>query len=170
MPLELTATDKAKLTAKWATTMTRWHIGFVTNGKRLGSAKVKPTRRWQLVEFPGSGGRESTGIVDLLAIPKNHNKPKSPFKRGDLFEIILIQIKGGGAKWPNKREIKRLRDVAKYHNARDVVLAEWVKGNQLKFNWLVNYRTDRRKLGERSILEYCFADQRGKLSSGECVG
>ena len=145
MPRELTATEKAKLTAKWATTMTKWHIGFVTNGKRLGSAKVKPTRRWQLVGFPGPAGRESTGIVDLLAIRKNHQKPKPPFKRGDLFEIILIQIKGGGAKRPNKSEIKRLRDVAKHYNARDVVLAEWVKGNQLKFNWLVNYRADPKK-------------------------
>ena len=48
------------------------------------------------------------------------------------FEIILIQIKGGGARRPDKGEIKRLREVAKYYNARDVVLAEWVKGNQLK--------------------------------------
>ena len=63
-----------------------------------------------------------------MAIRKNHAKPKSPFKRGDLFEIILIQVKGG-AKHPNKAEIKRLRDVAKYYNARDVVLAEWVKGS-----------------------------------------
>ena len=34
--MELTASEKAKLTAKWATTMTKWHIGFVTNGKALG--------------------------------------------------------------------------------------------------------------------------------------
>ena len=111
--MELTATEKAVRTAKWATTMTRWHIGFVTNGKRLGSAKVRPTRRWQLVGFPGPDGRESTGIVDLLAIRKNDKKPSAPFKRGDLFEIILIQIKGGAAKRPDKSEIKRLRDVAK---------------------------------------------------------
>lgn len=39
--------------------------------------------------------------------------PNPPFKRGDLFEIILIQIKGGGARQPDKDEIKRLRDVAK---------------------------------------------------------
>jgi hypothetical protein len=143
--MELTATEKARQTAIWATTMTRWHIGFVTNGKRLGSAKVKPIRRWQLVGFPGPGGRESAGIVDLLAIRKNHGKPKAPFKRGDLFEIILIQIKGGGAKRPDKAEIKRLRDVAKYYNARDVVLAEWVKGSYLKFYWLVNYRADPKK-------------------------
>jgi hypothetical protein len=143
--MELTATEKAKITAKWATTMTRWNIGFVTNGKRLGSAKVKPIRRWQLVGFPGPGGRESAGIVDLLAIRKNHTKSKPPFKRGDLFDIILIQIKGGGAKRPDKPEIKRLRDVAKYYNARDVVLAEWVKGSHLKFHWLINYRADPKK-------------------------
>jgi hypothetical protein len=143
--MQFTATEKAKLTAKRATTMTRWHIGFVTNGKRLGSAKVKPIRRWQLVGFPGPGGRESAGIVDLLAIRKNHNKPKSPFKRGDLFDIILIQIKGGGAKRPDKSEIKRLRDVSKYYNARDVVLAEWVKGSHRKFHWLINYRDDPKK-------------------------
>ena len=106
------APTKAIRTAKWATTMTKWRIGFVTNGKRLGSVKVKPIRRWQLVSFPGPAGRESAGIVDLLAIRKNHGKSKTPFKRGDLFEIILIQIKGGGAKRPDKSEIKRLRDVA----------------------------------------------------------
>jgi hypothetical protein len=143
--MKLTVAEKAKQTAKWATTMTKWHIGFVTNGKRLGSAKVKPTRRWQLVGFPGPGGRESARDRRFTGSPKDHKKPKSPFKRGDLFEIILIQIKGGGAKRPNQSEIKRLRDVAKYYNARDVVLAEWVKGNQLKFNWLVNYRADPKK-------------------------
>ena len=110
--------------------------------------KIKPTRRWQLVGFPGPAGRESTGIVDLLAIRTNHQKPKAPFKRGDLFEIILIQIKGGGAKRSDKNEIKRLRHVARHYRARDVVLAEWVKGNQLKFNWLVNYRADPKKAWE----------------------
>jgi hypothetical protein len=64
---------------------------------------------------------------------------------GDLFEIILIQIKGGGAKRPDKAEIKRLRDVANYYNARDVVLAEWVKGSHLKFYWLINHRADPKK-------------------------
>ena len=143
--MELTAAEKAKLTAKWATTMTRWRIGFVTNGRRVGSAKVKPIRRWQLVGFPGPGGRESAGIVDLLAVRKNHNKAKAPFKRGDLFEIILIQIKGGGAKRPDKSEINRLKSVAKYYNARDVVLAEWVKGTRFKFHWLISSRVDTKK-------------------------
>jgi hypothetical protein len=122
--------------------MTKWHIGFVTNGKRVGSTKVKATRRWQLVGFPGKEGRESAGIVDLLAIRKNHQKLKLPFKRGDLFEIILIQIKGGGAKRPDKSEIRRLHSVAKFYHARDVVLAEWNKGSQLRFRWLVNPRAE----------------------------
>ena len=69
----------------------------------------------------------------------------------------------GGARRPDKNEIKRLRDAAKYYNARDVVLAEWVKGHQFKFNWLVNIVAIRRKRGERSIQEYCFADGTSSL-------
>jgi hypothetical protein len=137
--MELSAAEKAKLTAKWATTMTRWHIGFVTNGKRLGSVKVKPTRRWQLVGFPGPGGQESAGIVDLLAIRKDHGSVNGHFKRGDLFEIILIQIKGGGARRPNADDIRRLRAVAKRYSAKDVILAEWVKGSHQNF-----YRLDKK--------------------------
>jgi hypothetical protein len=55
----LDAATKAIRTAKWATTMTKWHIGFETNVKRLGSVKVSAIRRWQLVGFPGAAGRES---------------------------------------------------------------------------------------------------------------
>jgi hypothetical protein len=143
--IPVNAANKAIRTAKWATTMTKWRIGFETNGKRLGSVKVKPTRRWQLVSFPGPAGRESAGIVDLMAIRKNHGKPKATFKRGDLFVIILIQIKGGAAKRPDKGEIKRLRDVAQYYNPRAVVLAEWVKGKDVKFYWVINYRAEPKK-------------------------
>jgi hypothetical protein len=143
--MELTATEKAKPTAKWATTMTRWHIGFVTNGKRIGSKEVKPIRRWQLVGFPGHGGRESAGIVDLLAIRKNHKLAKGPFKKGDLFEIIVIQIKGGSAKRPTKKDTRRLKAVAKYYNARSVVLAEWAKGKPCQFYWLVRPQAESKR-------------------------
>ena len=120
-------------TAKWATVVTKWRIGFETGGKRLGSPIATPIRRWQLVGFPGPAGRESAGIVDLIAIRKNHAKSNSRFKRGDLFEIILIQIKGGGARRPKREDLQRLRAVAKRYNARDVVLAEWLKEARLKF-------------------------------------
>ena len=145
-------------TAKWATVMTKWRIGFETGGKRLGSANVKPIRRWQLVGFPGPAGPESAGIVDLMAIRKNHAKPTGRLKRGDLFEIILIQIKGGGAHRPKMDDIKRLRAVAKRYNARDVVLAQWVKGNHLEFSKLrANYRF--LKPPEKKLIQaYCFAE------------
>ena len=143
-----TAAAKAIRTAKWATIMTKWRIGFQTNGKRVGSPKVKPTRRWQLVSFPGPAGRESAGIVDLMAIRKNHAKPTGRLKRGDLFEIILIQIKGGGAHRPKMDELQRLRAVAKRYNARDFVLAQWVKGDHLKFYRLRNNYRDLKKAWE----------------------
>ena len=121
-------TTAAIRTAKWATTMTRWRIGFETHGRRLAKPGVKPARRWQLVGFPGPAGRESAGIVDLIAIRKDHATTNGRYKRGDLFEIILIQIKGGGARWPNAEDIRRLRAVANFYRARDVVLAAWIKG------------------------------------------
>ena len=71
--------------------------------------------------------------MDLLAIRKNHSKLRRPFERGDLFEIILLQIKGGGARLPSAEDIRRLRAVGRQYNARDVALAEWVKGRPVKF-------------------------------------
>lgn len=126
-------TAAAVRTAKWATIMTKWRIGFETRGRRLTKPGVRPARRWQLVGFPGPAGRESAGIVDLIAIRKDHGTVKGSFKRGDLFEIILIQIKGGGARRPNVDDIRRLRAVAKRYKARDVVLAEWVNASHQRF-------------------------------------
>ena len=50
-------------TAKWATVMTKWRIAFETGGKQLGSANVKPTRRWQLVGFPGPASLEGPEVM-----------------------------------------------------------------------------------------------------------
>lgn len=60
------------------------------------------------MEFPGPGGGESTGIVDFMAIRKDHSQPETdPLKRGDLFEIILIQVKGGSARMPTRQDVLR---------------------------------------------------------------
>jgi hypothetical protein len=126
-------TTAAIRNAKWATTMTKWRFGFETGGRRLAKAGVKPARRRQLVSFPGPAGRESVGIVDVMAIRKDRRTSNGKFKRGDLFEIILIQIKSGGARPPKMDDILRLRAVAKHYKAREVVLAEWMKGSHLKF-------------------------------------
>ena len=134
----LTATAKASRTARWATTMTRWSIRHRTGGKRVGAARKKAVKRWQFVAFAGPNGAESRGIVDLIAIRRDHGTSKSPLKAGDLFEIVLIQIKGGAARDPNPADIKRLRAVKAHYKARAVVLASWLKGREPTFRVLTN--------------------------------
>jgi hypothetical protein len=114
------AVAKAIRTARWARTMV----------KRLITS-VKSKRDWEIVNFTGRAGRESRGIVDLMAIRKDHRT--SAVQRGDLFETILIQVKGGTARRPRPGDVDRLRLVADHYHARQVVLAEWRKGNAPEF-------------------------------------
>lgn len=101
--------------------MTKWLIAY---SRRTGA-------RWNIVDFCGPVGAESRGIVDLLAIRKNHRDNVSGLKRGDLFEIVLIQIKGGRAKRPTADDVTRLRKVATHYKAKATVLAEWRRGEKL---------------------------------------
>ncbi|RZJ24206.1 MAG: hypothetical protein EOO54_10125 [Haliea sp.] len=82
--------------------------------------------RWQFFDFLGPNRRESAGIVDIVAMRKSGKAPGSgPLKRYDLFELVLIQVKGGAARWPTAQEIDRLKEVARVYNATAVVLFEW---------------------------------------------
>jgi hypothetical protein len=110
--------------------MTRWAIRFASNGKRAGS---KTAKRWQFVAFAGPMGSESRGIVDLIAIRRDHGPCSDVFLPGDLFEIVLIQIKGGSAAWPSLADLKRLRAVQRRYRAKAVVLASWQKGAEPLF-------------------------------------
>lgn len=74
------AQKKTALTARWAVTMTKVRI-----------RQVLARTRWQLVTFCGVAGGESVGVVDLVAIRKNHGRPLPRTKRGDSLQIILIQ-------------------------------------------------------------------------------
>ena len=134
----LTATAKAARTARWATTMTKWSIRHVTGGKRRGAANRRAVKRWQFVAFAGPDGAESRGIVDLVAIRRDHRTNNDSFKPGDLFEIVLIQIKGGAAADPTPADLKRLRAVARYYKSRAVVLASWLKGTEPTFRVLTS--------------------------------
>ncbi|MBA2438741.1 MAG: hypothetical protein H0V52_10420 [Acidimicrobiia bacterium] len=58
--------------------------------------RARSERAWEIVNFTGRAGRESAGIVDLLAIRKDHTIDLVKH-RGDYFEMILIQVKGGSA-------------------------------------------------------------------------
>lgn len=113
---------KAQKTARWARIMTKWLITFAGNAKR----------KWKFVEFGGPTGSESRGIIDILAIRKDHGQEVKGLKRGDLFEMIFIQTKGGTSPRPNEEDLKRLSRLAKIYDANAVVLAEWKKGAHLQ--------------------------------------
>jgi hypothetical protein len=112
---------KAQRTARWARIMTKW---LVTHSHRDGA-------KWSLADFNGQNGCESAGIVDLIAIRKDHRRSQIGLKRGDLFDLILIQTKGGGAPRPTVQDAVRLSRVAKYHRAKAVVLVEWKRQDRL---------------------------------------
>lgn len=112
-----TPSEKAARTSRWARIMVKWLI-----------TSVRVTRKWEIVNFTGPAGCESRGIVDLLAIRKDHRG--GVVGRGDFFEMILVQVKGGSAPWPTPSDIRRLHAVEKHYNVRHVVLAEWKKGHQ----------------------------------------
>lgn len=83
--------------------------------------------RWQFLDFLGPKGRESAGIVDIIAMRKSGKVPDArSLKRYDLFDIILIQVKGGGAAWPSGSDIERLLAVRSLYGAHKVVLYQWV--------------------------------------------
>jgi hypothetical protein len=92
-----------------------------------------PWPHWHLLTFAGPQGGESRGVVDMIAIRKDHGKPYLGTKRGDTFQIILIQVKGGQAARPTDEDRDRLRRVAKRHGACGILLATWQKGKSAQF-------------------------------------
>ena len=76
-------------------------------------------------------------MVDLLAIRKDTaHSDHYLLKSGDLFEIVLVQMKGGSAQRPSAPEIQRLRAVAKRYHAKAIVLFEWKRGDGCAFSKL----------------------------------
>jgi hypothetical protein len=69
------AQQEAARTARWAVTMAKVRI-----------RRVASRTRWQLVTFYGKGGGESVGVVDLLAIRKDHGQPVGGIRRGDALQ------------------------------------------------------------------------------------
>jgi hypothetical protein len=117
-----TPSQKAHHTATWARTMAKW---LITHSAKGGV-------KWQVVQFNGAGKQESRGIVDMIAIRKKHGASELNQHRGDLFEIVLIQVKGGAAKFPSQADVERLLAVKEHHRADKVVLVEWKKSAALR--------------------------------------
>lgn len=114
----MTAPQKALKTATWARTMTKVII----------SRNNKKPPFWHVINFLGAGKQESGGIIHLLAIRKDHSKTHS-FPKGDGFEIILVQVKGGAARNPSAADIQRMEAVKQRYGATAVVLSSWKKGS-----------------------------------------
>ena len=128
MQLEVPAYVKAHAWGRWA------EIIFRALSSRVAS-------RWQFVSFRGKGRGESRGVVDVLAVRRNTSEPSQQgLKRGDLLEVVLIQVKGGSARAPTANDCERLRQVARIHRASAVVLLSWKRGNNSTFSRL-NFRT-----------------------------
>lgn len=117
---------KAQRTASWAKTMTRVLI--------TQSTVNQP--KWEVVNFLGPKKVESRGIVDLIAIRRDHTRGEEPLQLGDLFEIVLIQVKGGSARMPTAKDNVRLAAVGKHYSARAILLAEWKQGTRVKLRRL----------------------------------
>jgi hypothetical protein len=101
--------------------------------------------RWQFVDFRGPGGQESAGIVDIVAIRKSGKRPANDgLKKLDLFDIILIQVKGGKADWPTDDDVKRLQLVRDEYKAQAIVLFEWKK----------------KKIGQKGVARFLELDDR----------
>jgi hypothetical protein len=97
--------------------MTKWHI-----------RRIAVRVRCQLVTFNGPSGAESTGIVDLLAVRKNHREAPRGMKRGYALQIILVQVKGGTAGRPTAEDAQRMRATARSVRAQFAVLADGRRG------------------------------------------
>lgn len=156
-PSHETPFGKAHRTANWALTMTK--VGI-----RQAVAHA-PFPHWHLLAFSGPGGRESRGIVDLIAIRKDHSTPGKGLKRGDALQIILIQVKGGSAPQPTAEDAKRLRIVARRHGACAVLLAAWKKGKGARF-YSLRKPTDTRPWSEITDLGTFF--RRPPFSQTDC--
>ena len=62
-------------------------------------------KRWRFVSFRGNRGGEWRGIVDVLAIRKDtSHSTHELLKSGDLFDVVLVQMKGGSARMPSATE------------------------------------------------------------------
>jgi hypothetical protein len=80
--------------------------------------------RWRFESFRGRKGRPPAGIVDAIAMRKDHRKSEDG-NRGDRFEFIPVQMKGGNAPRPSDKDKKRLRRAKDRYAANEVVLFEW---------------------------------------------
>jgi hypothetical protein len=112
---------KAHATGRWAEIIFR-------------ALSVRVASRWKFVSFRGADKGEWRGVVDVVAIRKSTAQPSGELlKRGDLFDVVLVQIKGGSARGPTANDCLRLREVSRRYRAKAIVQFQWRKGRSATF-------------------------------------
>jgi hypothetical protein len=132
MKTSVSGVMRRKSPEEWAQIFARVHSTGRTANTLAKALGKRYAHRWQFIDFLGPNGRESAGVVDILAIRKSGTTPDTfGLKALDLFDIILIQVKGGSARGPTEEDIARLRLVQARYDAKDVVLFEWRKKDRV---------------------------------------
>jgi hypothetical protein len=86
------------------------------------------------MSFRGKHGGEWRGVVDVLAVRKDTSRSAhAVIKSGDLFEIVLVQMKGGSGRAPTRADIGRLRAVKRRYRAAEIVLFKWKRRESSDF-------------------------------------
>ena len=96
---EMTAGQKAAHTKKWSLAAKRAHASG-KNAKAF-TRYLLGKRGYHSMSLDSRKGYEYKGVVDLIAVKRDLKNP-------DLLTIILLQVKGGGAR-VTPDEIDRLR-------------------------------------------------------------
>ena len=134
-----TNAGEAERLAKWrAAAVKAQATGKMANTLAKALAK-RFSDRWQFVDFLGPKGRESAGVVDILAIRKSGAEPTvEGLKKLDAFDIHLIQVKGGKAPMPNEADKDRLRLVHEHYHAQHIIIFQWKVGETASFSVLLD--------------------------------
>ncbi|MGO9291612.1 MAG: hypothetical protein ACLQIJ_23015 [Polyangia bacterium] len=128
--------------ARWDIKRNMWALCLPSAENRAG---INIAQRWQFLDFLGSRGTKSRGVVDILGISRDHRPAPGVLRRADLFEIVLIRVKGETAPWPTTADVKRLRAVQRRYRAKAVVLASWEGGPDPAFHVLRRSNAQGRK-------------------------
>ena len=141
------APEKAYMTGRLAVKATKLRILEIDNKNGVPLS--------QFVEFEGSKGGESNGIVDLLVVKRNNDRKKTKnmdCNVNDLLDIIHIQVKGGGSNLPTSNDKRRMQIVSKFYHCRETLLSEWnpAKFSEVRFSRL-NSQNEWKRIDERKM-------------------
>ncbi len=101
---KMTPGQKAAHTRKWREAQ-RKALAMAKNAKTFAKYKLSQ-KGYRCLSFDTRSGYEYKGVVDLVAVKRDTKNP-------DCLKIVLVQVKGGGARVTND-ELKRLEEAVNH--------------------------------------------------------